>query len=151
MINSIFDFAKEVTANQNPNLFDSLSEKEQKVWNTFMMNRILSMNMKNIEAINDLQQVVHELDSRAVYRLYTSIFPRDGKYYQYIKNQTPKDTMPEEVLELCIKHYQLSPLQVREYINLMIHMDNYDELILILQNYGIDAKIITKYIKQLSK
>ena len=69
----IFDWLKEITYRKRS--WDSFSESDQKTFNTFIINRFLSMNSEWIDFLNDLQVYTMgiPLKTKDVYNLYKKL------------------------------------------------------------------------------
>ena len=53
---SLFDHINQITATQNPNYWDEISDEDKKSWSNYMVNRFLSMNSDWMELVNELQK-----------------------------------------------------------------------------------------------
>ena len=52
---TFFDHLNNITAIQNPDYYDKLSDEDRKSWSNFMIHRFLSMNYDYIELIAEIQ------------------------------------------------------------------------------------------------
>ena len=50
---TLFDHLNNITAIQNPDYYDKLSDEDRKTWSNFMIHRFLSMNYDYVELIAD--------------------------------------------------------------------------------------------------
>ena len=83
----LFDHLNALTAEQDPNYFDKLTEEDIKSWSNFMINRFLSMKPEWVELIATLLPLTQTLQPKEMYKLYISVIPK-GKYYlKYIKGK----------------------------------------------------------------
>ena len=123
--------------------WDDFTEDEQKSFNTFIINRWLSMDKEFIEIVNYFQKYsIGTLESREVYRWYCDILPKGKRFNKYIKGKKDKK-YDKELLDIIIKHFECSNIQARENLELI----NKNDLIQILQMYGTDKKTIKRLCK----
>ena len=66
---SLFDHVNQVTAVQNPNYWEDISDEDKKTWSNYMVNRFLSMNTSWLELTNEVQR--YDLPPEILYKLYT--------------------------------------------------------------------------------
>jgi len=88
----IFDWLGQITCYKKP--WQSFSESEQKTFNTFIINRFLSMRSEWTDMVNDLQIYTMgiPLKNGDVYKLYCDIFPKESRpaFIRYIKGKKEK-------------------------------------------------------------
>ena len=138
---TIIDWINQVLVHKKD--WDSFSESDQKTFNTFIINRWLSMDMDFIEVVNYFQKYsIGTLESREVYKWYCQVLPKGKRFNKYIKGKKSKK-YDNKLLKLLTTHFQCSKLNVEEYIELLPK----DELISIVSLYGVDKKEIKKMIK----
>jgi hypothetical protein len=104
MIKSPFDVVKEITGGKRP-----WDDEIQSAWNTFMVNRVLSMNPNNIEFVNDLQ-IFFNIPPKNIYGIYCDIIPRSG-FHAYIK----KSGNTAKNIEFYKAHYGLNSDEAKDY------------------------------------
>ena len=108
---SLFDIISYLTDKKKP--WSELSIEEQKLFNVYMINRFLSMDLYLCEAINQLQQyTLNCMDKKDVYNLYFYLLPKQRFYLKYIKS---KNEIPEKDLDLLMKYYKLSRRECEDY------------------------------------
>ena len=123
--------------------WNDFTEDEQKSFNTFIINRWLSMDKEFIEIVNYFQKYsIGTLEPREVYRWYCDILPKGKRFNKYIKGKKDKK-YDKELLDIIIKHFECSNIQARENLELI----NKNDLIQILQMYGTDKKTIKRLCK----
>ena len=98
----IFDWLGQITCKKKQ--WESFSESEQKTFNTFIINRFLSMRPEWTDMVNELQIYTMgiPLKSGDVYKLYCDIFPKESRpaFIRYIKGKKEKkydDEHPNEI------------------------------------------------------
>lgn len=123
--------------------WESLSVMDKKSFEPFMVNRFLSMNMELLELVNELQMyTIGQLAPKDVYKLYLDTLPKKRSFDKYIKAKG-SDKYNDNVLEYLSKFFEVSQREVRDYLELLTK----DEVIEIIQKYGVDKKDIKKWLK----
>lgn len=135
MSKSIFDHAKSISTTKPS--WESLSEEDQKSWNTYMVNRILSMNPDLIELV-DYIQLNSNLPPEIVYKTYCALLPKGYAYKPFVKAQIKSAN-----IKAVADYFQVSKREAREYAKLL----DADALIDILQEFE-EEPYETKKIKK---
>ena len=140
----LFDHLNAITAEQDPNYFDKLSEEDMKSWSNFMINRFLSMKPEWVEMIATLLPLTQTLQPKEMYKLYISVIPK-GKYYlKYIKGKG-EDKYEDFLVDLIKKDFQCSEKEAMEYIEVLYSTrEGRENIKYICEKYGTDKKQITK-------
>lgn len=113
---SLFDMISFITDQKKP--WDSLSDEEQKLFNPYMMNRFLSMDMFLIEAINELQKyTVGVMNKKDVYNLFLHYIPKQKYYLKYLR---PVIDIPAEDLKYISLYYNVSEREAEDYYFILI-------------------------------
>ena len=86
---SLFDHINQITAVQNPNYWEEISEEDKKSFSNYMVNRFLSMKPEWIELVNELQK--YNLKPKELYKLYTNVLPKGKRWLKYIKGRNSMD------------------------------------------------------------
>tara|TARA_B100000131_G_C18058579_1_gene589509 strand:- start:67 stop:486 length:420 start_codon:yes stop_codon:yes gene_type:complete len=138
---TIIDWINQVLVYKKP--WDSFSESDQKTFNTFIINRWLSMDKEFCEYINMFQPYsIGLLEPKDVYTFYCNLLPKGKRFNKYVKGKKDKK-YDKELLEILSKYFEESKLNVKSYIDLL----SKDELIDIIKSYGIEDKKIKRMIK----
>ena len=123
--------------------WNEFTEDEQKSFNSFIINRWLSMDKEFIEIVNIFQKyAIGTLESREVYKWYCSVLPKGKRFNKYIKGKKDKK-YDNELIDIISKHFECSKLHAKDYIGLM----RKEELKIILEMYGLDEKKIKRLCK----
>jgi len=143
----IFDWLGQITCYKKP--WDSFSEADQKTFNTFIINRFLSMRSSWTDMVNELQLYTMgiPLKNGDVYKLYCDVFPKESRpaFMRYIKGKKEKK-YDEFLLNIITEYYHISKLEATDYLDILyLSKEGKDELKDILQKYGTDPKIIKKF------
>ena len=118
----------------------SFTESDQKTFNSFIINRWLSMDKDFIEIVNVFQKyAIGTLEPREVYKWYCDVLPKGKRFNKYIKGKGDKK-FDKELVEMISKHFECSKLQTKQYLELI----DKEELKYILEMYGKDKKTIKR-------
>jgi hypothetical protein len=137
---TLFDWLKEITTNKTS--WENFSEKDRESFNTFMINRYLSMNIDYIEIVNFVQKIPLT-EKEKYYTLYCQMIPKKNVFLKYIKSN--KKTKPQEVVEYIAKYYECSLGEADHYIDIIREPGVRH----ILWQMGIDQKEQDKLVKTL--
>ena len=84
---TIIDWINQVLVHKKP--WDSFSESDHKTFNTFIINRWLSMDKEFCEYINMFQPYsIGLLEPKDVYTFYCNLLPK-GKRFNIIQTEEP--------------------------------------------------------------
>ena len=123
--------------------WDDFTDSNQKSFNSFIINRWLSMDKEFIEIVNVFQKYsIGTLEPREVYKWYCDILPKGKRFNKYIKGKK-SIKYDKELVDILVKHFECSKLQVKDYLDLI----DKNELIEILKSYGKDKKTIKRLCK----
>jgi len=123
--------------------WDDFTEDEQKKFSPFIINRWLSMDKDFLEIVNYFQKYsIGTLEPREVYKWYCNMLPKGKRFNKYIKGKKDKK-YNTELIDIMVTHFECSKSQVKDYLEL-IHKD---ELIEILEKYGMNEKTIKRLLK----
>ena len=107
-----------------------------------MINRFLSMKSDWIEIINEVQK--YPISSKELYRVYRDIFPRKSQFLKYVKGKRNM-AYQQWLIDIIVKHYDVSRVEAVSYLETYyLTEQGKQELLTILQSYGLDPKEIKK-------
>lgn len=112
---NIFSFANSIRMTKE----NIMSEENKKVFNDFMILKILSMKHDDIficDILNDVLSRIHNADKETVYNIMLSIIPKDKKFHQYIK---PKQIKDSKYVDEITSYYRIPKHIANDYILLM--------------------------------
>ena len=139
---SLFDHVNQVTSVQNPNYWDEISDEDKKSWSNYMINRFLSMKSEWTDLVNEIQK--YPLESKELYKVYTSILPKKKQWLRYIKGDKKMD-YPKWVYEIVAKDMQVSMREAVSAVEMYdISHGGQAELGDILLKYGVEDKEVRK-------
>ena len=123
--------------------WNDFTEDEQKKFSPFIINRWLSMDKDFIEIVNYFQKYsIGTLEPREVYKWYCDMLPKGKRFNKYIKGKKDKK-YNTELIDIMVRHFECSKSQVKDYLDLIAK----DELIQILEKYGMNEKTIKRLLK----
>ena len=123
--------------------WNEFTEDEQKKFSPFIINRWLSMDKEFIEFVNVFQKyAIGTLEPREVYMWYRDVLPKGKRFNKYIKGKKDKK-YNSELLDIMVTYFECSKSQVKDYLDLIAK----DELIEILEKYGMNEKTIKRLLK----
>ena len=138
---TIFDWINQI--NYEKKSWDSFSEAEQKTFNTFIINRWLSMDEELIQIVNYFQKYsIGLLEPRDTYMWYRDIIPKKKRFNKYVKGKKAMKYDSELINTIC-KYYETSKNECIEYIEMM----DKKQLTSILELHGKEPKQIKKLLK----
>ena len=140
----LFDHLNALTAEQDPNYFDKLTEEDIKSWSNFMINRFLSMKPEWVELIASIQPLTQSLEPEQMYKLYINILPKGKQYLKYTKGKA-EDKYEQFLIDLIKREYDCSERQANEYVEVLYaSRDGRENIQYICEKYGLTKKEISK-------
>ena len=127
---SLFDWLKEITYKKGD--WNNFTDSDKKSWNTWMVNKFLSMNQDYIEVVNYVQQFGFLTDEQ-IYNLYKDTLPKANVYLKFIKGK--KDKSNQKDLVNLADYFACSIREVKDYIELLDPVDVKG----ILKNYEVKS------------
>ena len=141
---TIFNILGDLTYKKtNPNTY---TEGDWKAYNTYMVNRWLSMNSDVTEIINFVQKY-YSLDKKIHYKMLSDILPKQKLFTKYVKGKKV-DKHNSELVTIIAKHYETSRKEAKLRIEMHRHFNNgIETLTEILRSYGKTEKEIKRLLK----
>ena len=138
---TIFNWINEILVSKKH--WNEFTEDEQKKFSPFIINRWLSMDKDFIEVVNIFQKYsIGTLEPREVYKWYADFLPKGKRFNKYIKGKKDKK-YNTELIDIMVQHFECSKSQVKDYLDLIAK----DELMEILEKYGMNEKTIKRLLK----
>ena len=138
---TIFDWINEILVSKKH--WNEFTEDEQKKFSPFIINRWLSMDKDFLEIVNYFQKYsIGTLEPREVYKWYCDMLPKGKRFNKYIKGKKDKK-YNTELIDIMVMHFECSKSQVKDYLDLIAK----DELMEILEKYGMNEKTIKRLLK----
>lgn len=145
MSKTIFEFISDVFEKKTP--WNSLSESDRKSYNSYMMNRWISMNPDYVDFINMIQPyTIGVLTPRESYKLLQGVLPDKKFFVKYVKaDGTNLKGFNDNLIEFVAKVMKWSEYQTVNYLNFILKMENGLECIKdFISTYGYDDKSMKK-------
>ena len=136
---TLFDWLNQILLHKKK--WEDFDESEQKTFNTFMINRFLSMSSDFVDAVNICQEHTYQMKDKDVYNLYKHLFPKQKKFLRYIKGK--KDKFPKKLLSFLSNHYEVSQREITDYLEIL----NKGQIEEICKQYGKNKKQIKELMK----
>ncbi len=114
---SLFDHINQVTAVQNPDYWEQISEEDKKTWSNYMVNRFLSMKPEWVELVNELQK--YNLEPKELYKLYTNVLPKGKQWLKYIKGRNDMNH-PEWLINIVRNNDEYSRKEAIQAIEMLM-------------------------------
>jgi hypothetical protein len=109
---TLFDWINEVTYHKRP--WIAFTDEDKTEFNTYMINRFISMNSNYIDIVNLIQRYP-DCPKRKVYQFYCDLLPKQKAFFKYIKASAKDDP---ETIKAIAEYYQCSTREAKEYINI---------------------------------
>ena len=134
----LFSLIKDLT--QNKKSYKDLTEDDIKQYNSFMVNRFLSMNKDFVELVNLVQTIPYE-KKLSYYKIYFELLPKKSLWLQYVKSKNKEPN--KDLVKHLSKYWECSSKEAKENIK-MLEKPQIKE---ILVDLGVEDKEITKLLK----
>lgn len=126
---------------KNKTPYTSFTSEDWKTFNIFIIHRMLSMNPNYLEIVNYVSGLGLE-DKEKIYRIYCDVIPKNNRtFFPYIKSKIKSKN--ENILEYISNYYMCRKKEAAEYLDML----KKDDIIHILEQYGLDNKEISKLLK----
>jgi hypothetical protein len=109
---TLFDWINEITYHKRP--WITFTDEDKTEFNTYMINRFISMNSNYIDIVNLIQRYP-DCPKRKVYQFYCDLLPKQKAFFKYIKASAKDDP---ETIKAIAEYYQCSTREAKEYINI---------------------------------
>lgn len=141
---SVFDHFNAICLDQSVDYFDKLSEADRKSYNTYMIDRIVSMNMDFLPVVSELGRYYGCYGPRESYLFYSQILPKGRQFNKYIK--PAKETKYEEwLVDTVVKYFNVSIREATGYLDIFYSSDEGKaDLRSICEKFGTDPKKLKK-------
>lgn len=110
---NLFDWLNEITYHKRP--WITFTDEDKTEFNTYMINRFISMNSSYIDAVNLIQRYP-DCPKRKVYQFYCELLPKQKAFFKYVKASAKDDL---ETIKAIAEYYQCSTREAKEYINIV--------------------------------
>ena len=113
-IKDLWGWLNEITLYKTP--IEEISEESWEKWNSYMIHRYVSMDIRYIELVNYIQTIPYD-NKQQLYNIYREMIPKAKTFFKYLKvNRKKKNT---EVIEYIAKHFECSLGEAEEYLDIL--------------------------------
>lgn len=138
-IKNIFEWLNEITLYKTP--VEEISEESWNVWNSWLVHKYVSMDIRYVELANYVQTLPYE-NKQQTYLIYREMIPKAKTFLKYVKSRTKRQ--PATLVEYVAKHFECSLGEAEEYIDLLREHGVRQ----VLYSMGIEDKEVTKLLKK---
>ena len=137
-IKDLFGWLNEITQYKTP--IEDISEESWKSWNTFMINKYVSMCPEYIELVNYIQKIPYD-QNKQIYSIYREMLPKRKVYLKWIGSK--KKSKNQSAVDYVAKYFECSLGEAEEYMDILREKGVRG----ILYKMGVEDKEIEKLLK----
>jgi hypothetical protein len=138
-IENLFGWLNEITQFKTP--IENISEESWKSWNTFMINKYVSMCPEYIELVNYVQRIPYD-QNKQIYSIYREMIPKRKVFLKYIGSKKKKQNL--ELADYIAQYFHCSLGEADEYIDIL----QKNGVRSILYKMGMEDEIVDKLLKK---
>ena len=138
-IKDLWGWLNEITLYKTP--VENISEESWDKWNSYVITRYVSMDIRYIELANYVQTIPYD-NKQQLYQIYREMIPKSKVFLKYIKSRTKKK--PATLVEYVAKHFECGLGEAEEYIDILRDHGTRS----ILYKMGMDEKEVEKLLKK---
>jgi hypothetical protein len=138
-IKDIWGWLNEITLYKTPP--ENISEESWDKWNSYMIHRYVSMDIRFVELANYVQTLPYE-NKQQTYIIYREMIPKTKVFLKYIKSRNKKQ--PATLVEYVAKYFECGLGEAEEYIDILSEHGARR----VLYDMGIDEKETEKLLKK---
>jgi len=138
-IKDIWGWLNEITLYKTP--IEEISEESWNVWNSWLVHKYVSMDIRFVELANYVQTLSYE-NKQQTYIIYREMIPKTKVFLKYIKSRNKKQNTT--LVEYVAKHFECSLGEAEEYIDILSEHGSRR----VLYDMGVDEKEVEKLLKK---
>lgn len=138
-IKDIWGWLNEITLYKTP--VEEISEESWNVWNSWLVHKYVSMDIRYVELANYVQTLSYE-NKQQTYTIYREMIPKTKVFLKYIKSRNKKQNTT--LVEYVAKHFECGLGEAEEYIDILSDHGSRR----ILYDMGVDEKEVEKLLKK---
>jgi len=135
---TIFNWLEEITIKKSP--WDSFNEEQIKTFNSYLINKYISMSPDYVELANYVQRIPYE-NKKQIYSIYREMIPKRKVFLKYIGSKKKKQNL--ELAIYIAQYFHCSLGEADEYIDIL----QKNGVRSILYKMGMEDKTIDKILK----
>ena len=120
---------------------ENISEESWDKWNSYVVNRYVSMDIRYIELANYIQTIPYD-NEHQLYQIYREMIPKSKVFLKYLKSKTKKKSAT--LIEYVAKYFECSLGEAEEYIDILRDHGTRK----VLYDMGMDEKEVEKLLKK---
>lgn len=137
-IKDLWGWLNEITLHKTS--IEEISEESWEKWNSYVINRYVSMDIRYIELVNYIQTIPYD-NKKQLYQIYREMIPKQKTFFKYLKTTKRKKNM--DVLDYIAKHFECSLGEAEEYLDILRETGARR----VLYDMGVEDKEIEKLLK----
>ncbi len=137
-IKDLWGWLNEITLYKSP--IENISQESWDSWNSYMINRYVSMDIRYIELVNYIQTIPYD-NKQQIYLIYREMIPKQKTFFKYLKVSKRKKNL--QAIDYVAKHFECSLGEAEEYMDLLRE----NGVRGILYKMGISDKEVDKLLK----
>ena len=113
-IKDLWGWLNEITLYKSP--IENISLESWDSWNSYMINRYVSMDIRYIELVNYIQTIPYD-NKQQIYSIYKEMIPKQKTFFKYLKITKRKKNA--QAIDYVAKHFECSLGEAEEYMDLL--------------------------------
>ncbi len=113
-IKDIWGWLNEITLYKSP--IENISQESWECWNSYMVNRYVSMDIRYIELVNYIQTIPYD-NKQQIYSIYREMIPKQKTFFKYLKVNKRKKNL--QAIDYIAKHFECSLGEAEEYMDIL--------------------------------
>jgi hypothetical protein len=137
-IPTVWKWLEEITYHKTP--IEDITEDSWDSWNSYTVNRSISMQKEYIELANYVQSIPYD-QKKQIYQIYKEMLPKRKVFLKWIKSTQPSPN--PQLVEHVASYYEVGHSTAIEYISVLKTKEKKS----ILESMGVDEKEQKKLLK----
>ena len=137
-IPTVWKWLEEITYHKTP--IENISDESWDNWNSYTINRSISMKQEYVELSNYIQTVPYD-QKKQIYSIYKEMIPKRKMFLKWVTSSKKKK--PSTLIEYVAKYFECSLGEAEEYIDILREHG----VQRILHDMGLNDKEIKKLLK----
>jgi hypothetical protein len=113
-IKDLWGWLNEITLYKSS--IENISLESWDSWNSYMINRYVSMDIRYIELVNYIQTIPYD-NKQQIYLIYREMIPKQKTFFKYLKVSKRKKNL--QAIDYVAKHFECSLGEAEEYMDLL--------------------------------
>jgi hypothetical protein len=113
----LFDHVRHIRQDKTPDYYTSLSDRDEKSFNVYMILRILSMDETVIEEVAYISTYFEVIPKPQFYTMMIAVIPQSPRFFKYIKST--KKTPHATIIECITRKFSIGKRDAIDYYHLL--------------------------------